>query len=369
MRLDGNYRSIVPTTTTDGSPVANATTAVLHDAPPRNPNTVTPDDLSGNVLRGNKNMLGAAFIPLAGYEGARRATDPATPIVDKLAKLSPAKQLEYLHDLHAKEPAKFDALVKSIRDGNITDPKVCIPAAFELAASTPWGGSTEGKPVLEQVRKMYIDGKVKIGGVPDGALGFTHPAKESDGRVGGKGTTSEISFNPKLTAAPEALASVLAHEGFHAFQYAKGQMPNDDLQIELGASLVGARIWSEMGGDKEKVTGSGAREMVDQMKIEGAFYDPKKSATQNEQSMALYTAASYSYGFATAKNHSHFADGARIVNQLLARPDAAEILQNAPPKELRQLTAAYTAFAKANSGPFIRANLLKLIDVLTARNL
>jgi hypothetical protein len=369
MRLESNYRSSTPTTDlSSNTAIQDAPQDASPDALAQNPTTADADLLSGNVLRGDQ-MLAAPFMPLVGYEIGRRAADPATPIVDKLVKLSPAKQLEYIHDLHAKDPAKFDALISSIRAGNITDPKVVLPAAFELAASTKFAASPEGKPVIDQLRKMYLDGKITMGPVYGNNLGITHPGKESDGRVGGKGTPSDIVLNTRLAGAPEALASVLAHEGLHALQYAKGQTPLSDLQVEVGASLVGARVWSEMGGDKEKVTGADAREMVRQMKGEAAVYDPNKSAADNQASMELQVATVYSSEFARSGDRKRFDEGARMINEILAKPNAADILKNASASDVRRLFYAYSTFSKAQAGPTSRANWQTLFDVMDGRNL
>ncbi|HEY7116666.1 MAG TPA: hypothetical protein VH475_08775 [Tepidisphaeraceae bacterium] len=216
---------------------------------------------------------------------------------------------------------------------------------------------------------MFIDGKVKIGSVYNDNLGITSPANEADGRVGGRGTTSEITLNTKLGGAPEALASVLAHEGLHAYQYATGKTPLEDLQVETGASLVGARVWSEMGADKEKVTGTDAQAMVKQMKGDAAAYDPKKSATENQWRMELQVATVYSSGYAGSGDRRRFGEGARMVNQLLARPDAADVLKAASDSDIKRLFFAYSTFMKADRSLVSKANWQTLFDQMDARKL
>jgi hypothetical protein len=329
-------------------------------------------DKTADVVHGHRNteVADTGGKPDVAKTGKTAKTvDPTPAILDKLAKLPPAKQLEYVHALRDKSPAKFDALVAAIRAGGVTDQKVLLPVAFELAASTPWGRGADGKPVLDQVRKMYVDGKVNIGTVFNDNLGITHPARESDGRVGGKGTTSGITLNTKLSGAPEALAAVLAHEGLHAYQYARALTPTKDLQVEVGASLVGARVWSELGADKEKVAGKDAQAMVKQMKDEAASYDPKKSADENQWRMELQVATVYSSEYAGAGKRSRFGEGARMINQLLARPDARDVLKAASNSDIKRLFFAYSTFTKARSDYVSKGNWQTLFDLMDQRKL
>jgi hypothetical protein len=329
-------------------------------------------DKTADVVHGHRNteVADTGGGPDAAKTGKTAKTvDPTTAVIDKLAKLSPAKQLEYVHALRDKSPAKFDALVSAIRAGGVTDQKVLLPVALELAASTPWGSGADGKSVLDQVRKMYVDGKVNIGSVYKDNLGFTKPAKESDGLVGGKGTTSEITLNAKLAGAPEALAAVLAHEGLHAYQFAKALTPKSELDTEVGASLVGARVWNELGADKEKVTGKDAQAMIKQMKDEAASYDPKKPAAENQWRMELHVATVYSSEYANSGDRSRFNEGARMINQLLGRPDARDVLKAASGSDIKRLFFAYQTFMNAKSDHVSKGNWQTLFDLMDARKL
>jgi hypothetical protein len=290
----------------------------------------------------------------------------------KLAKLSPAKQLQYVQDLRQKNPAKFDALVAAIRSGKVTDPKVSLPVSLELASSTKWAKTTDGKAVMDQVRKMFVDGKVSFGTVPGYAFGVTTPDNARDGRVGGKGTPSTITLSEKLAGTPEALASILAHEGFHAYQYAKGQTPNSALDSETGASLVGAQVWSEFGADKQTATSAGAQEGIKELNDEATAYDPKKPAAENEWRMQLHVAAEYAYSYSSNGTTSRYAEGAAMIDQLLRRPNAPEVLKAASDSQILRLYSAYSTFHKDRSSarsPDTMAHYWTLFNLVDQRKL
>jgi hypothetical protein len=391
MQIVANYRSQGPTAEALAKTLGQD--ALPNPAAPGAPATPAWGDVSGEVLRGGNVLSFVPDAPLggntAGVHGRRnteladtsgsaetgkavrtaKAADPTAAIVGKLAKLPPDKQIGFVHELRAKDPAKFDALVTAIRAGKVSDPKVVLPVSIELISGTAWGATADGKAVLAQVRDMYAKGKVTLGNVQDNNLGFTKPDKASDGLVGGKGTPSEIILNTRLAGAPEALAAVLAHEGLHAYQYAKALTPKSALDVEVGASLVGARVWAEMGGDKEKVAGKDAQAMVQQMKGDAASYDPKRSPAENQWRMELQVATVYSSEIARSGDRSRFNEGARMINQLLGRADAKDVLKAASDSDIKRLTYAYQTFLKAKSPYIAPAHVETLFNLMGARDL
>jgi hypothetical protein len=290
-----------------------------------------------------------------------------------LSKLPPGKQLDYIQQLHAKSPAKFEALVEAINAGKVKDPNVPVAVSIELAASTPWGKSADGKAVVDQLKTMFAAGKVAFGAVPGGNIAFTQPASEADGQIGGKGTDSKIILSPQLATTPAAMASVLAHEGTHAYKYAKAQTPASTLDSETAANLVGAQVWNQLGGkEKYPTTGADAAEVLQQMNDDAAHYDPKKSPAENDRSMRLHIATEYAYSHAQAGTHSRFQESAHMLEEVFARPDIKDVLKSASDSEIKRLLSAYQKFVgdkSISTSPHSGDYLNMLIDQMDQRNL
>jgi len=264
-----------------------------------------------------------------------------------LALLSPKAQLGYVQQLRQKNPAAFEALVTALRDGTVSDKKIALAVSIELAASTPWGKSGEGKAVLGQVRTMFEQGKVAFGKVPGNNLGFTKPDKASDGAIGGKGTGSVMTLSEGLAGTPEGLASVLAHEGVHALQYAKGKTPLSALESETAGNLVGARVWAEFGSQKEPVADKAAAGALRTIKDDAAVFDIKQPASVNQRRMELNVATEYAYSHAKAHTKSRYAEAGGMIEHILQRPDIKDVLKEASDSQIKRLFFAYETFIKA----------------------
>jgi hypothetical protein len=342
----------------------------------------TDQNVQGDLLQGGLELPPPALgfgvnLPLVPKQVADTATkvvkqDTAAADLEKLAKLSPGKQLEYLQQLHAKSPEKFDALVEAISAGKSKDPKVSIAVSIELASSSPWGKTDEGKAVMANVSKMFEAGKIAFGAVPGDNLGFTKPGKESDGLVGGKGTTSQMTLADRLAGTPAALASVLAHEGMHAYRYAKGTTPTSRLDSETEANLIGARVWAQLGGEKYAVTGKRSNEVAQQMKDDAAYFDLKKSPAENDRSMRLHIATEYAYSHSTSGDHARFPEGAKMIEEVLGRPDVKDILKSASDSQIKRLMSAYMTLTKDKSvsqSPNVQTYMNMLIEQMDQRNL
>jgi hypothetical protein len=318
-------------------------------------------DLLGGVLDPKSQPLAfgsAATLPLVATVIANNAKTGGagggvsiTADLEKLAKLPPGKQLEYIQQMHAKSPDKFEALVEAINSGKVKDGTVPVAVSIELAASTPWGKSSEGKAVVDQLKTMFAAGKVAFGAVPGDNLAFTKPGKEADGQIGGKGTDSKIILSPKLATTPAAMASILAHEGTHAYKYAKAQTPASTLDSETAANLVGAQVWDQLGGKEKYPTsgGSDEAEVVQQMKDDAAHYDPKKSPADNDRSMRLYIATEYAYSHAKAGTQSRYQESTKMLEEVFSRPDIKDILSSATDSQIKRLLSAYRTFDQDKS--------------------
>jgi hypothetical protein len=321
----------------------------------------TEGNVNGDLLRGGLELgppvLGfGPNLPLVPKQVADSTTkaiksDTSAADLEKLAKLSPGKQLEYLQQLHAKSPEKFDALVAAISAGKAKDPRVSLAVSIEMASSSPWGKTDEGKTVMANVSKMFEAGKIAFGQVKGDNLGFTKPDKESDGLVGGRGTASQMTLADRLAGTPAALASVLAHEGTHAYRYAKGQTPTSRLDSETEANLIGARVWAQLGGEKYPVTAKGSDQVLQQMKDDAAHFDLNKSPAENDRSMRLYIATEYAYSYSKGTEHARFPEGMKMIEELLGRPDAKDILKSASDSQIKRLFAAYSTFTSDKSVP------------------
>lgn len=329
---------------------------------------LAPKDVVDNAAKAAGEAKKAAGAGAGGAAGAAQVAADAA----KLAKLSPQKRLDYLEQLRQKSPDKFDALVDAVRAGTIKDPAVALPVAIELASSTAWGKTAEGKDVLANLRAMYAQGKVAFGPVPGDNMGFTKPDKAADGMAGGKGTGSKIILNDKLLGTPEGLASVLAHEGLHAYRYAKGQNQPSALDSETEANLVGMKVWAEFGPGKAKAAGKDAQAMVKQLDDDGTNFDPKKPAAENERRVRLNVATQYAYNYATAHDRSRYAEGAAMIEQALGGPDTKDILKSASDSQIKRLFSAYSTFMQDKSTPRsanAQAYFAMLLEQMDKRNL
>jgi hypothetical protein len=321
--------------------------------------TTVGGDLLGGALDGKSQPMAfgsAATLPLVAVAVADTAKTGGTggtggvsitADLEKLAKLPPGKQLEYIQQLHAKSPDKFDALVEAINSGKVKDATIPIAVSIELAASTPWAKSADGKAVVDQLKTMFAAGKVGFGEVPGGNLAFTKPGKEADGQIGAKGTDSKIILSPKLATTPAAMASILAHEGTHAYKYAKAQTPASTLDSETAANLVGAQVWDQLGGkEKYPTSGKDAAAVLKQMGDDAAHFDPKKSPADNDRSMRLYIATEYAYSHAKAGTQDRFQESAKMLEEIFSRPDVKDILNSASDSQIKRLLYAYQKFDK-----------------------
>lgn len=261
--------------------------------------------------------------------------------------------------------------MQAVRSGAVADKKVSMAVSIELAASTPWGKSAAGKAVLTQVRTMYEQGKLAFGKVPGDNLGYTKPDKAPDP---GKAVRSVMTMSEKLIGTPEGLASVLAHEGLHAFHYAKGTTPVSALDSEVAGNLAGARVWAELGPDKEKVPAGGpAADALKTLKEDALVFDPKGSKTQNQAKMELHVATEYAYGHARAGTKGRYEESARMIEQVLGRSDASALLKGATDSQIKRLFYAYEKFVKALPADEMpddaKQNLQTLADEVDRRGL
>ncbi|MEZ0266223.1 MAG: hypothetical protein ACAI43_15950 [Phycisphaerae bacterium] len=297
------------------------------------PKEELPKFPAGDVLLAD---TGGAKLPGTVAKGPSPATDAAA-----IAKLGPKQQLEHVQQLRQKNPAAFEALVKAVRDGTVTDKKVAMAVSIELTASTPWGKSGQGKEVVAQVRTMYAQGKLAFGAVPGGHLGYTKPDKAPEP---GKGSGSVMTVSDKLAGTPEGLASVLAHEGLHALLYAKGKTPVSPLESEVAGNLAGAEVWASFGPDKEKVGGAAAGEALKTLKDDAAVFDPKASKAQNQAKMEVHVATEYAYSHAKAGTKGRYSEAAGMIEHVLQRADAADVLRGASNSQIKRMFFAYEKF-------------------------
>src|SRR5262249_14132791 len=149
---------------------------------------------------------------------------------------------------------------------------------------------------------------------------------------------------------PAAMASVLAHEGTHAYKYAKAKTPDSALDSETAANLVGAQVWDQLGGkEKYPTSGPDAAQVLKEMKDDAAFYDPKKSPADNDRSMRLHIATEYAYGHAQAHTHSRYQESANMLEEVFSRPDIKDILKSANDSQIKRLLSAYRTFSQDGS--------------------
>ncbi len=127
------------------------------------------------------------------------------------------------------------ALSPAIRLGTIKlQPNVVVSMGIEMAARTKWGAANP--KIVDQLRTSHADGKITVG--LKAGLGATEDGK--------------IRLNADLLKSPEAMASIVAHEGTHLLQ----KNPKPTLEDEVQGNVSGAAVWGEIGSNLDVAVAS-----------------------------------------------------------------------------------------------------------------
>lgn len=196
----------------------------------------TPAGFAKGLEGSSREQVAEAF---AGLDPKRQDTIKAALLKGTIK--SPRLAMAILNGLpNADQQAFLKKLPKASLDGLTaalraeaapeTLARVTVPVSIELAARTKWAEKNKG--AMDALRAVHADMKL-MGGEKAGLGSFR------DGT---------LKYADKLLKSPEALASVLAHEGVHANQGASccgGEGPTSP-EGEAQGMMAGAQVWGEL---------------------------------------------------------------------------------------------------------------------------
>jgi hypothetical protein len=166
-------------------------------------------------------------------------------LVEQMSNM-PGKR-DFVAKFHKSHPAEYAVLVKDIREGKVTSPSLKVAVALNTLNGTKWAKTPEGAKVAAHLGKLYDTGMMTSMEDP-GGLGRTDMTTENTGRDGSK-SPSRVIVKDSLLNSPEAVATVLAHEGQHSYRASIGKMERA-LHEEVDAHATQNAVWAEFGAQK-----------------------------------------------------------------------------------------------------------------------
>jgi hypothetical protein len=233
-------------------------------ARPTNGNSAAPTEtFAASSSHGNTNILNPqqALAMKAQFAAAKPAA--AQPAYGKLVEqmASAKNKTELLAKFHKSNPKEYKALVQDIRDGKVSDSTLKLAVGLETLKDTKWAMTKEGAKTAAHLGKMLNEGKIATAKEP-GGLGRSDIVSGGNGRDG-KQAETKITIKENLLGSPEAVATVLAHEGQHSYRASNGKMERA-LKEEVDAHQTQNKVWGEFG--KQKYSGAVAQgHMLDQV--------------------------------------------------------------------------------------------------------
>jgi hypothetical protein len=166
-------------------------------------------------------------------------------LVEQMSNM-PRKR-DFVAKFAKSHPEEYAALVKDIRAGKVSSPSLKVAVALETLNGTKWARTPEGARIAAHLGKLYDQGKVTSMEDP-GGLGRTDIIGEGTGRDGSK-ADSRVIVRQDLLDSPEAVATVLAHEGQHSYRASIGAQKRS-LHEEVDAHSAQNAVWGEFGEEK-----------------------------------------------------------------------------------------------------------------------
>jgi WXG100 family type VII secretion target len=290
---------------------------------------------------GDRKVAGLdALTPLAHIQSKphepHKLSEPAIKAINRLVSLPRRRRISYVRRLREKHPNTYRAIVKATREGYEFTEEVVAPIAIDMAFASPWGQTGEGRMAMAHLTQMYAEGKVQLGNSGVGH-GVTVPADENN-TWNGQGSPSTVTLSEKLSNTPEGLAAIAAHEALHSYRMSKGSEKHILLDSETDANTVLAKVWASFGKGKYLSYNSAIWEFDETSKQ----FDPANSG--DDSRMRTHTATEYAYGYASTGNPHDIEQGAGMINALLSRSDATQVIDGASDEQLKRMMYAYNAF-------------------------
>jgi len=226
-----------------------------------------------------------------------------------MAGMNRHDRLRTLEDLRQSYPKEYAGLMAGIRDGSITSEEVTMPAGIDRLKSTKWAQSGDGLDVANHVQLQYLEKRIVTTDVPDKAMGITRPDVKGAGQ-NGQETQAKIHVTPKIAQSPEALATLLAHEGSHSWNYNRGAV-KADLYEETDAHMAQSEVWKSF--DNTKYT-PGTKELTKDFDEDLGFADSRNH-------MLGHVAATYTRAYREQGDDQRAAEmSMQFVNAAQRRP-------------------------------------------------
>jgi WXG100 family type VII secretion target len=308
------------------------------------------------------------FTPLAHIQSKphepHKLSEPAIKAINRLVSLPRSRRISYVQQLREKQSKTYRAIVTAIREGYGLPQEVIAPIAIDMAADSPWGQTSEGRMAMAHLNQMYADGKVQLGNSGIGH-GITVPYNEND-TWNGQGSPSTVTLSENLSNTPEGLAAIAAHEALHSYRMSKGTEKHILLDSETDANMVLAKVWASFGKDKFLSYNSAIWEFDETSKQ----LDPANSG--DDSRMRTHTAAEYAYSYAGTGNRDDIEQAAGVINALLGRSNATEVVGEASDEQIKRMMYAYNAFLERfpeRDSSIIARNWRLLYDQMERRKL
>lgn len=259
-------------------------------------------------------------------------------LVEQMSRMPHKRQ--FVADFHKNHPAEYAALAQDIRDGKVNSPSLKVAVALDTLNGTRWARTAEGAKVTAHLGKLYDQGRITSMDEP-GGLGRT----DMTGGTGrdGKVALTTVAIKQSLLDSPEAVATVLAHEGQHSFRASTGSMQRS-LREEVDAHQTQNAVWGEFG--PAKYTALSAQEGI-------ASLD-KTATYDTEGKLYSHIAAGYAADY-VSKRAPKAAAGVFEDYEAYARQNNYKPSNDMKDEDLSSLLKSAAALSKNTQDAFVTA--------------